>query len=71
MLNKILRPCQRTKKNSKIKVILIPVIVGALGTVLKTQKKKFDKLEIRGRIETIQTTALLKSARIFRRVQEN
>ena len=38
-------------------------IVGALGTSLKG-------LEIRGRIETIMTTALLISARILRGVQE-
>ena len=34
------------------------------------QSKKKVELDIRGRIETIQTTALLKSARIHRRVLE-
>ena len=45
-----------------VKVILI--VVGALGTVLKGWGKKLEELEIRGRIETIQITELLRSARI-------
>ena len=36
----------------------------------KICKKTHEELEIRGGIETIQTTVLLKSARIIRRVQE-
>ena len=45
------------------------VVDGASGrwsiwTVSKNMKKRPDELEIRGTIETIQTTALLKSADI-------
>ena len=36
----------------------------ALGTVPKNRKKRLDGLETREKIETIQTTALLKSARL-------
>ena len=46
---------------------VIPIVVGALGTVLKGIKKSLGKWEIRGGIET---TALSKSARIFTRVLE-
>ena len=38
--------------------------------VLKVLGKETGEIEIRKRIEAIQTTALLKSAWIFRRVQE-
>ena len=49
---------------------VIPIVSGALGTVTKVLLKGLDDLEIRGRVETIQTTALLESARILRRVME-
>ena len=53
-----------------MKVKVIPIVVGALGTVQKSLEKRLKNLEIRGRIETIQNTALLQSARILRRVME-
>ena len=43
-------------------------VIGALDTVTKRLVKGLEDLEIRGRVETIQTTALLRSARILRRV---
>ena len=51
-------------------VIGIPVVIDALGGVTKGLLQQLDDLEIRGRVETIQTTALLRSARILRRIQE-
>ena len=53
-----------------VKVTVIPVVIGALGTVTKGLIKGLEDMEIRGRVETIQTTALLKLARIMRRVLE-
>ena len=53
-----------------MKITVIPIVIGALGTLLKGLLKRLDDLEIRGQIETIQTTALLRSARILRRVLE-
>ena len=44
----------------------MPIIIGALGIVTKGLVKGLKDLEIRGRTETIQTTALLRSARILR-----
>ena len=49
---------------------MIPIVNDELGTVPKGLKKEQEELEIGGRIETIQTTALLKSTRILRRMQE-
>ena len=50
--------------------MMISVLVGALRTVLKILEKRLKELVIRGRIETIQIRALLRSARILRRVLE-
>ena len=46
-----------------MKVTVIPVVIGALGTVTKGLVQKLEDLEIRGRMETILTTILLKSVR--------
>ena len=46
------------------------VTIGALGTATKGLLKGLEDLEVGGRVETIQTTALLKTARILRRVPE-
>ena len=58
------------KKLWNMRVKVIPIVVGALGTVPIKLEKRLENLEIRGRIETIQNTALLQSARILRRVLE-
>ena len=49
--------------NIKVAIILI-------GTVSNGLVQGLENLEITGRVETIQTTALLTSARILRRVLE-
>ena len=49
---------------------MIPIVIGSLEMVLKGLERKLEELEIGGRIETIQTTALLILARILRRVLE-
>ena len=51
-------------------VTVMPIVVGALGTVTKGLSKGLEDLEIRGRVETIRSTTLLRSARILRRVLE-
>ena len=44
------------KKLWNMKVTIIPIVVGAFGTVTKGLLKGLEDLEIRGRVETIQTT---------------
>ena len=46
------------------------MVIGALETIPKVLVKGLEDLEIREPVETIQTTALLGSARILRRVLE-
>ena len=53
-----------------MKVTIVPIVIGALGTVTKWLLKGLGDLEIDGRVATIQTTALLRTARILRRVLE-
>ena len=54
----ILRPCQRTKKQWNMRMTVIQIVVHALGLVPKCLEKKLEKLRIKGRIKTIQTTTL-------------
>ena len=58
------------KKLWNMKVTIISIVIGAFGTVTKGLLKGLEDLEVGGRVETIQTTALLKTARILRRVLE-
>ena len=58
------------KKLWNMKVMVIPIVIGVLGTVTKELVKGLEELEIRKQVETIQTTALLRLARILRRVLE-
>ena len=51
-----------------MKVTVIPIETGALGTVTKGLAERLEDLEIRGWVKTIQTTALLRLARILRRL---
>ena len=46
------------------------IVIVALGTILKGIVRGLEELEIGGQAETIQTTALLRSPRILRRILE-
>ena len=49
-----------------MKMMVVPIVIGALDTVRKGLIKGLEDLEIRGQVETIQTIALLRLARILR-----
>ena len=53
-----------------MKVTIIPIVISGLSTVTKGLVQGLEDLEITGRVETIQITALLRSARILKRVLE-
>ena len=67
---KYLELIREQRKLWNISVTVIPMVTGILGTVPKRLERGLQELEIRGRIEAIQTTALLRSARIARKVLE-
>ena len=53
-----------------MKLMMIPIVIVALGTISKASIKEQEDVEISGEVETIQTTLLLRSARIPRKVLE-
>ena len=53
-----------------MKMTIIPIVIGAFSTETKGLLKGLEDLEVRGQVETLQPTALLRTARILRRVLE-
>ena len=51
-------------------VTIITIVIGAFGTVTKGLLTGLEDLQVGGRVETIQTTTLSRTARILRRVLE-
>ena len=68
--DKYLDLARELKKPWNMKVTIIPIVIGAFGTITKGLLKCLDDLDVGGREETIQTIALLRTARILRRVLE-
>ena len=62
---KYLDLARKSKKLCNIKLTLMPILTGALDTVPDGLLKGVEDSEIRGRVETIQTSTPLKSARIL------
>ena len=73
---KKLKECEKKDKyidlarELNMKVTIIPIMIGAFGTVTKGLLKGLEDLKVGGRVDTIQTTALLRTARILRRIVE-
>ncbi len=53
-----------------MKVTIVPIVIGAFGTITKGLLQGLEDLEVGGRVETIQMTRLRRTARIVRRVLE-
>ena len=68
--DKYLNLAREFKKLWDMKVTIILIVTGAFGTVTKGLLKGLEDLEVGGQMETIQTTVLLRTARILRRVLE-
>ena len=68
--DKYLDIARELKKLWSMKVTIIPIVIGAFGTVTKGLLKGLEDLDIGGQVDTIQTTTLLRTARILRRVLE-
>ena len=49
-----------------MRVTIVPIEIGAFGTVTKGLLKWLEDLEVGGRVETIDTIPLLRTARILR-----
>ena len=68
--DKYLDLARELKKLWNMPVTIILIVIGTFGTVTKGLLKRLEDLEVGGRVETIQKTALLRTARILRRVLE-
>ena len=68
--DKYLDLARELKKLWNMQVTIIPSVIGAFGTVAKGLLKGLEDLEVGGRVETIQTATLLRTAKILRRVLE-
>ena len=53
-----------------ITTTVIPIVIGTLGAITKGLIQGLEDLEIIGRLETIKSTALFRSAKILREVLE-
>ena len=58
------------KKLWNMVVTIVPIVIGAFGTITEGLLKGLEDLEVGGQVETIQMTALLRTARILKRVLE-
>ena len=66
--DKYLDLARELKNLWNMKVTIVPIVIGALGTVIRGLLKGLEDLEVSRRLETIQTTALLRTVRLLRRV---
>ena len=64
--DKYLDLARELKKLWNMKVTIVPIMIGALGTITKGLLKGLEDLEVGGWVETIQMTALLRTVRILR-----
>ena len=65
--DKYLDLARELKKLWNMQVTIIQIVIGAFGTVTKGLTKGLEDLEIKGQVETIQTTTLLRTARVLRK----
>ena len=66
--DKSLDRARKLKKLWNMKVTVIPIVNGSLGPATKGLVQGLEEMEIRRRMEIIQTSALVRSAPILRRV---
>ena len=68
--DKYLDLARELKKVWNMKVTIVLIVIGAIGTITKGLLKGQEDLEVGGRVETVQITALLRTDRILSRVLE-
>ena len=68
--DKYLDLTRELKKLWNMKVTIVPIVIGTFSTITKGLLKGLEDLDVGGQVETIQMTALLRTARILRRALE-
>ena len=69
-IDKYLDLARELKKVWNVKVTLVPLEVGALGTPAKALEKRFNTISIEIKITELQKTLLIHTSRILRKVRE-
>ena len=69
--DKYLNLGRELKKLWNTQAKIIPIVIGVFRTVTKGLQKGLEDLEVGKQVKTIQTTTLLRTARILRRVLES
>ena len=69
-MDKYLDLARELKKLWNMKVTIVSIVIDAFVTITKGLLKGQEDLEVGGRVESIQITALLRTARVLRRVLE-
>ena len=60
--DKYLDLAKELKKRWNMKMTIVPIVIGAFGTITKGLLKGLEVVDVGGRVETIQMTALLRMA---------
>ena len=68
--DKYLDLARELKKLRNMMITMLLIVIGSFGTVSKGLWKGMEDSEVGRRVETNETTALLRTARILRRVLE-
>ena len=68
--NKYMDLARELKNLWNLKMTIIPIVIGAFDRVTKGLLKGLEDLEVGGRVETIQTIAILRTAKILRTILE-
>ena len=68
--DKYLDIARELKKLWNMRMTIVSIVIGTFATVTKGLLKGLEDWEVGGRVETLLTTALLKTTRILRRVLE-
>ena len=66
--DKYLDLARELKKLWNMKVTIVPIVIGPLGTITKVLLKGLEGLQVGGLVETIRMIPLLRTARTPRRV---
>ena len=56
------------RRQFRVKIVIVPIVLGALGTVPETLSKSLEKLEIDDIIGILETAVLTSTTAILRRV---
>ena len=67
-IDKYMDLAAEVRRQFRVKTVIVPIVLGALGTVPEKLSKSLKKLEIDDVIESLQTAVLISTTAILRRV---